>query len=213
MTVNFSDSELAKLKKDVLILFEWSQQLVFTKLNIIRQELLHFHDYSPIEHLKGRIKTPEAIAEKLHRLNLEITADNARTHLEDISGLRIICPFSKDIYSLVEILESIPDWKVTKQKDYITNPKPSGYRSFHLIIQLPISYSGNTECVPVEIQIRTAAMDFWASMEHKVRYKYNDHVPRHLSDELVVCADKIAELDERMVLIHEIITLINQEPG
>ena len=209
MTVRFNEEELAKLKK-ILLTYEWGQQIVFTKLNILQQDLINFQNRSPIEHIKGRIKTHENIAQKLHNLNLEITADNAKKHLTDIAGIRIICPFAKDINDLVGILASMPDWKVSKQKDYINNPKPSGYRSYHLIIEIPVFYSGITEELPVEIQIRTAAMDFWATMEHKVRYKYKEYVPQHLSDELAVCADKIAELDKRMLLIHEIISLINQ---
>jgi len=210
MSVKFSEEELIRLKS-ILLVYEWSQQIVFTKLNILRQDLLHFQGCTPIEHVKGRIKTPENIAQKLHKLNLEITADNAKKYLTDISGVRIICPFAKDIYSLVDILTSMPDWKISMRKDYISNPKPSGYRSYHLIMEIPIYYSGKTEGIPVEVQIRTEAMDFWATMEHKVRYKYKENVPKHLSDELVVCADKIDELDKRMLLIHEIITLINQD--
>ncbi|MCL2163144.1 MAG: GTP pyrophosphokinase family protein [Oscillospiraceae bacterium] len=210
MSVRFSDVEFARLKK-LLIVYEWSQQIFMTKLNILSQDLKNFHDDNPIEHIKGRIKAPENIAQKLFKMDLDITADNAKKYLTDISGVRIICPFAKDIHSLVDILSSMPDWKVLEQKDYITHPKPSGYRSFHLIIEIPVYYSGKTEGVPVEVQIRTAAMDFWATMEHKVRYKYNEHVPQHLCDELVVCADKIDELDKRMLLIQEIISLINQD--
>jgi putative GTP pyrophosphokinase len=212
MSVRFTDEEFAKLK-NMLLVYEWGQQIFTTKLNILRQDLITFQNINPIEHIKSRIKTPKAIAEKLHKINVEITADNAKQYLTDISGFRIICPFAKDIYGLVEILTSMPDWKVLTQKDYISNPKPSGYRSYHLIIDLPIYYSGKTEIIPVEVQIRTAAMDFWSTMEHQVRYKYKEHIPQHLSDELIICANKIAELDERMLLIHEIISLINEDGG
>jgi putative GTP pyrophosphokinase len=105
----------------------------------------------------------------------------------------------------------MPDAKVLKEKDYVGNPKPSGYRSYHLIMEIPVYYSGKTEAIPIEFQIRTNAMDFWATLEHKVRYKYKEHIPGHLCDELVLCADKIAELDDRMFLIHDIISLINQD--
>ena len=210
MSARFSDAEFELLRK-VLLVFEWSQEIVLTKLKILHQSLIHFQNNNPIEHIKGRIKSPENIAQKLNSLGHEITAENAKKHLTDISGVRIICPFAKDIYSLVEMLTAMPDWRVLKQKDYINTPKPSGYRSYHIIVELPVYFMGNTEEVPVEIQIRTAAMDFWATMEHKVRYKYNEHVPAHLSDELIVCADEIAELDGRMLLIHEIITLINPD--
>jgi len=209
MVVRFSDEEFAKLKK-MLLVFGWGHQVAMTKFNILHQDLINFQGSNPIEHIKGRIKSPESIAAKLKRLDLGITAENAKNHLTDISGIRVICPFAKDIYVIVGILTAMPDWTVLTQKDYISKPKPSGYRSYHVILSVPIYYSGITEHIPVEIQIRTAAMDFWSSMEHQVRYKYKERVPQHLSDELVVCADKIAELDERMLLIHEIISLINQ---
>ena len=209
MPAQFSETELSKLK-NILLVYEWSQQLFIAKLNIIHQDLIHFKNSNPIEHIKGRIKSAESIAGKLERLKLEITADNAKEHIKDIAGIRIICPFAKDIHGLVDIIKSMPDWKIYDQKDYITNPKPSGYRSYHLIIGIPVFYSGKEEDIPVEVQIRTASMDFWASMEHKVRYKYDEQVPKHLSDELVICAEKISELDKRMSLIQEIVSLINQ---
>ena len=209
MQARFSDEEFAKLKK-ILIVYEWGLKILLTKMQIIYEDLANSRNASPIEHFKGRIKAPESIAEKLLGLGLEITAENARKRLSDIAGIRIICSFAKDIYSMVDILKSMPDANVRREKDYVSNPKPSGYRSFHLIIEIPVFYSGKTEGIPVEIQIRTAAMDFWATLEHKVRYKYKEHIPQHLKDELVTCADKISELDDRMFLIHDIISLINQ---
>ena len=209
MSVRFTEEEFKQLK-NMLIVYEWGQKVLTAKLEIINEDFTHFHSNNPIEHLKGRLKSPESIAEKLRKLNLDITAANAKEHIRDIAGVRIICAFAKDIYSLVDILKSLPDVKIFNEKDYISNPKPSGYRSYHMIAEIPICYSGKTEEIPVEIQIRTAAMDFWAALEHKVRYKYNEHIPQHLCDELTVCADKIAELDNRMFLIHDIISLINQ---
>jgi len=210
MPEKFSEAELESLKS-ILPVYKEAQQTFLAKLNELNNGFINFHNNNPIEHIKGRLKSPESIAQKLHKLGLEITADNAKQHLKDISGIRIICPFSKDIFSLVEILDSIPDWKVSEKEDYISNPKPSGYRSFHLIIEIQVCFSGLTEKIPVEVQIRTAAMDFWAATEHQVRYKYKEHIPQHLSDELVICADKITELDRRMLLIHEILSLINQD--
>ncbi|MDR1704087.1 MAG: GTP pyrophosphokinase family protein [Clostridiales bacterium] len=209
MSAQFSDTEFTLLK-DALTVYEWALKTLMTKLQIIHEDLKNFQGGSPIEHFKGRIKTPDSIAKKLQKLNLEITAENAKQRLQDIAGTRIICQFSKDIYSLVETLKSMPDCEVILEKDYVTNPKPSGYRSYHLIMNVPVFYSGKTEKIPVEVQIRTEAMDFWATLEHKVRYKYNEYIPAHLSDELIICADKIAELDNRMYLIHDIISLINQ---
>jgi putative GTP pyrophosphokinase len=210
MTVRFTDEEFVQLK-DLLLVYEWGQRILLTKLNIVNEDLKHFQDNSPIEYIKGRIKTPTSIAEKLQRLNVDITAESAKNTLKDIAGVRIICPFAKDIYYLVDILKAMPEVNVIDEKDYVSNPKPSGYRSYHVIIEIPVFYQGKTENVPVEVQIRTEAMNFWSTLEHKARYKYKDHIPRHLSDELIVCAEKIAELDDRMFLIHDIITLINQD--
>lgn len=208
--VNFSEDEYVKMK-NLLLVYEWGQKLLMTKLQVLIDALGNFQNSSPVEHLKTRIKSPQSIAQKLYKLNLEINADNAKAHLTDIAGIRIICSFAKDIYSLVDVLRSIPDTKILTEKDYIENPKPGGYRSYHVIMEIPVFYSGKTEEIPVEVQIRTAAMDFWATLEHKVRYKYKEQIPKHLSDELVICADKIAELDNRMFLIHDIISLINQD--
>jgi len=210
MFLRFPDNEFQKLK-DLLVTYEWGQRVLLTKLDIIHEDHKNFKHYNPIEHIKGRMKVPESIAFKLHRLGYEINVENARTQLTDIAGIRIICPFSKDIYYLVGILRELPECSVLLEKDYISRPKPSGYRSFHIILEVPVYYSGKTELIPVEIQIRTEAMNFWASLEHKARYKYNEAVPPHLCDELVVCAEKIAELDNRMFLIHEILSLINPD--
>jgi len=210
MSDYFSDEEFKKVK-DILFVYKWGQELLMTKMRVIFDALKHFQNNNPIEHIESRIKSPENIAKKLKNLNMEVTAYNARNVLTDIAGIRIICSYAKDIYNLVDILKSIPDTQVVIEKDYVSNPKKSGYRSFHVIMEIPVFYSGKTETVPVEIQLRTAAMDFWATLEHKVRYKYKEHIPKHLSDELGICSDKIAELDNRMFLIHDIISLINQD--
>jgi len=210
MQVRFTDDEFTKLK-DLLLVYEWGQQTLLTKLHIMQDDFKNFHESSPIEYVKGRIKTPASIAQKLHKLGVELTAANTPIHLNDIAGVRIICPFAKDITTLVELLRAMPDITILEEKDYVTSPKPSGYRSYHVILEIPVFHSGTTENVTVEVQIRTEAMNFWSTLEHKVRYKYREHIPQHLCDELVICADKIAELDDRMFLIHEIISLINSD--
>ena len=210
MSVRFSAEELARLK-DLLLIYEWGQRTLLTRLNIIHEDQKNFQSNNSIEYIKNRIKSPGSIASKLQKMNLEITADNARKHVTDIVGIRIICQFAKDIYSTANMLKSMADVTVLNEKDYVGNPKPSGYRSYHVTIEMPVCCSERIEILPIEIQIRTAAMDFWATLEHQVKYKYQGHVPQHLSDELIVCADKIIELDNRMFLIHDIISLINQD--
>ena len=208
MSEKFTRIELKQLKS-ILHIYEIALFIFLKKINSLNEEL-YSNNNNLIEHIKRRLKSPESIIQKLKILNLDLTAENAKKHLKDIAGIRIICPFSKDIHSLVEILSSVPEWKITEKEDYISNPKPSGYRSFHLIVEVPVCYSSEQIIIPIEVQLRTAAMDFWASIEHKVRYKYKEFIPKHLTDELVICANKIAELDNRMFLIHDIVSLINQ---
>jgi len=210
MSVRFSEEEFARLK-NLFFVYEWGQRTLLTKLNIMQEDFKNFQENNPIEYIAGRIKSPESIAQKLHKMDVEITAENVKRYLKDVAGIRIICPFAKDIHYLVGLLKAMPDVNILDEKDYVTNPKPSGYRSYHVILEIPVFYSGKTENVVIEVQIRTEAMNFWSSLEHKARYKYQDHIPQHLCDELVICADKIAELDNRMFLIHEIISLINQD--
>ena len=210
MSVRFSEHEFARLK-DLLLVYEWGQRILLTKLSIIHEDHRNFHENNPIEYIKGRIKSPESIAQKLHRLGFDITADNAKKHLKDIAGVRITCTFAKDIHYLTNLLRYMPSVNILDEKDYVSTPKPSGYRSYHIIVELPVFYSGKAEYVPVEVQIRTEAMNFWSTLEHKARYKYREHIPQHLCDELVVCADKMAELDHRMFLINETLSQINQD--
>jgi len=209
MSVRFSDDEFAQLKS-LLLIYEWGQRTLMTKLNIVQEDLSSLQGINPIEYIKGRIKSPESIAQKLHRLNVPITAESAKHYLKDIAGIRIICTFAKDILYITEILRAMPEVKIIEEKDYVTAPKLSGYRSYHIITEVPVFYSGKNELVAVELQLRTEAMNFWASLEHKVRYKYQEHIPQHLCDALVCCADQTAELDHRMFLIHEIVSLINE---
>ncbi|MCL2287176.1 MAG: GTP pyrophosphokinase family protein [Firmicutes bacterium] len=208
--MRFSEQEFLQLK-NMLTVYEWGHRTLLTKLNILHEDFTNFRESSPIEYITGRIKSPESIAQKLYEMGVEITADNAQKYLKDMAGIRIICPFAKDIFYLTGLLRSMPDINILEEKDYVSKPKPSGYRSYHIIIEIPVFYSCKTENITVEVQIRTEAMNFWASLEHKARYKYREHIPKHLCDELVICAEKIAELDDRMFLIHEIISLINQD--
>ena len=208
MSVRFPDDEFNKLK-NIMYIYEWGHDLMLAKLNIIYEDYKYLRENNPIENIRSRIKAPESIAQKLWNIGAELTAENARAHVKDIAGIRVICTFAKDIHALAEMLRAMPDTKVLSEKDYVKNPKPSGYRGYHFIMETPVYYSGGVEHIPVEIQIRTPAMDFWATLEHKVKYKYLEHIPQHLSDELVICAEKIAELDERMFTIHSIISLLN----
>lgn len=206
----FNEEETARLEK-IIPIYQWGLETLLTKLRIVNEDLQNFQNKDIIDYMASRIKTPESIAQKLHGLGLEITAESARETLRDIAGIRILCPFSVDIYFLAGLIRSIPDLRIESEKDYVGNPKPSGYRSYHIITHVPVFYSGKMDEVAVEIQIRTEAMNFWATLEHKVRYKYKGDIPKHLSDELASIANQISEMDNRMYKIYDIISLINDK--
>lgn len=169
-----------------------------TKLEILNDEFKVCYAHNPIRHLESRLKTPQSILKKLKRYNLPISAQSARENLTDIAGVRVICYYIDDIYMLAESLLRQEDITLIKKKDYIANPKKNGYRSLHLIVKIPVCLSDRVEHVPVEIQIRTVAMDFWACLEHQLSYKKESMLSEELSTELFECAQAIAELDRRM---------------
>jgi len=208
MSIRFSQEEFAKLK-DLLVIYSCAQKNMKTRLEALEEDFLNRQPYNPIEHIKDRLKSPESIASKLNRRGFPLTAQSARDNLFDIVGLRCICSYARDIFFMADVIKRQPDIKVLSTKDYVSSPKKSGYRSYHMIIEVPIYLTSSTEYMPVEIQLRTQAMDFWASLEHKVRYKYNFNMPEALSVSLEKCADQISEIDNRMFLIQEIADLTN----
>lgn len=178
--------------------YEFAIEEVSTKIDILRREFETVHSYSPIEHVRTRLKSPESLLAKVQRYGCEPTVPAVRARVRDIAGIRISCSFVSDVYWIASMLTKQPDVTLVQTKDYIANPKPNGYRSLHLIIQVPIFLSDRTEQVFVEIQIRTIAMDFWSSVEHKLFYKYDRELPPHLKAELDDAARAAADLDQRM---------------
>ena len=174
----------------------------------IRDRFQHVHRYNPIEHIKSRIKTSESIVKKLKRKGYESTIENMVEYVDDIAGIRIICSFTSDIYQIAEMLANQNDIKILSVKDYIKNPKESGYKSYHMIVTIPIFLSDRRVDAKVEIQIRTVAMDFWASLEHKIHYKFEGNAPEHIKEELVECAHMVSDLDARMLSLNEEIRAI-----
>ena len=156
------------------------------------------HDYNPIHHMERRLKIPASIEEKLERLGKEVSIESAKDNIFDIAGIRVVCNFVEDVYTLADMLIAQNDVKLITKKDYIENPKPNGYRSLHLVISVPVFLLDGREEVPVEIQIRTVAMDFWASLEHNLRYKKTKEIPARIDIELKACAEVSATLDKRM---------------
>ncbi|MCL2169948.1 MAG: GTP pyrophosphokinase family protein [Defluviitaleaceae bacterium] len=209
-SLRFSEPEYEKLKK-ILSAHNWGMQTLLTKLKIVNEDLKEYQDKDVIDYIAHRIKTPPSIARKLHNLGHELTGDNAKAYLTDIAGIRIICPFAKDINYLVNLIHLMPDVAVLSEKDYVSRPKKSGYRSYHMILEVPVFFSGRSENIVVEVQIRTEAMNFWASLEHRVKYKYNKMIPRFMSDELAMIADQIDEIDKRMYNVHENLELLNDD--
>lgn len=204
IVINLEDFKngTAEFKK-IMLMYKSALKEIETKVNILSDEFQTLYKYNPIEHIKTRLKSPESIIKKMERKNLGITYNNMVNYINDVAGIRIICSFLPDIYRIVEMFEKSEDLKIVEKKDYIKTPKQSGYSSFHLIVLVPVSFSNGTVDVKVEIQIRTIAMDFWASLEHKIKYKYENEVPKNISKELVSCARMIHQLDKKMSRLGE----------
>ena len=189
--------------KEVILIYSSALKMISTRLEILNDEFHHVHRYNPIEHIKSRIKTSESIVKKLKKHGYESTIQNMIEHVNDIAGIRVICSFTSDIYQIAEMLGNQNDIKVISIKDYITNPKPSGYKSYHMLVTVPVYLSDRIVDTKVEIQIRTVAMDFWASLEHKINYKFEGNAPVYIKNELIECAKMISELDRRMLSLNE----------
>ena len=177
-----------------------------TKLEILDEEFQARYDHNPIHHMEYRLKSPQSIAGKMQKKGLEITAENIRKNLTDIAGVRVICNYLHDINRIANLLIRQDDITLIRKNDYINEPKKNGYRSLHLIVLVPIFLAERTESVPVEIQIRTIAMDFWASLEHQLKYKGHSDMSEGLRERLKYCAESITRLDEEMQMIYEEIT-------
>lgn len=197
--------------KKVMLMYDSAMKEVNTKLEILNNEFKLNHQYNPIEHITSRIKTPQSIAKKIRHNGRELTVENIVKYINDVAGIRIICSFTSDIYRIADLIAKQSDVQVLKVKDYIMCPKPNGYTSYHMIISVPIFLSNNMVNVKVEIQIRTIAMDFWASLEHKIYYKFEGNAPERIRKELKECADVIAFLDHKMLTLNEEIKMQTPE--
>jgi putative GTP pyrophosphokinase len=176
---------------------------IMTKISILREEFLQTHAYNPIEHVTSRVKSPERLMEKISRKGCEPTYAAIRETITDIAGVRVVCSFISDTYLIFDMLSSQTDVTVLQVKDYIAEPKPNGYKSLHAILEVPVFLSDGPRPVVVELQVRTIAMDFWASLEHKIHYKYREQVPQRLVDQLTEAADAAYTLDSTMQALHE----------
>ena len=191
--------------KEVMLIYSSALKQISTKLEILNDEFQHVHRYNPIEHIKSRVKTPESIVKKLKKHGYESTIQNMVEYVNDIAGIRVICSFTSDIYQIAEMIRNQSDIKVISIKDYIVNPKKSGYKSYHMLVTIPVYLSDRIVDTKVEIQIRTVAMDFWASLEHKIYYKFEGNAPGYISRDLRECSDIVSMLDAKMLQLNEAI--------
>lgn len=192
---------------ELMLMYNSAIREVTTKLEILNDELSLNNKNNPIQFIKSRIKTPRSIVRKLQKLEKEISIDSILNSLNDVAGIRVIASFIDDAYKIVDMLTKQDDIVLIEAKDYIKNPKPNGYRSYHLIIEVPVFFSEEKQWVRVEIQIRTVAMDFWASLEHQLKYKKHLDESQNIEKELKACADTIAETDLQMMDIRNKIGL------
>ena len=189
----------------VIFVYQSALKQVETKIDILNGEFQHRHKYNPIEHVKSRIKTPESIVKKLKRHGYESSIENMVRYVNDIAGIRISCSFTSDIYLIADMISKQNDLTILARRDYMKNPKKSGYRSYHMLITVPIQTTKGICPTKVEIQIRTIAMDFWASLEHKIYYKFEGNAPQYISEELRECAAITSKLDAKMLSLNEAI--------
>ncbi len=202
----FDRGEMKRFR-ELMMYYECAMLEVKTKLDVLNKELSLRKSRNPFESIKCRLKTPESIIEKLNRRGIGFSVDNIEKELNDIAGIRVICSFPDDIYDLIDYLLDQDDITLIVMKDYIKNPKPNGYRSVHLIVEVPIFLTDKKKPMRVEVQFRTIAMDFWASLEHKLKYKKNIKKAEDISEQLFYCAELISQLDARMQQIRDKIEL------
>lgn len=208
--------EMKRLKKELvrfMMGYKFALDELNTKIDILKQEFQFIHDYNPIENVSSRVKSPESILKKLYKKGLEISLPVIEENIKDVAGIRITCSFETDIYKIAEMLKKQDDLYVLEVKDYIKNPKPNGYRSLHLLLKVPVFLSDRVQEVCVEVQIRTISMDFWASLEHKIYYKYHKEIPSEILDELKEAADSAAQLDRKMENIHREMNRLKNQVG
>ena len=211
MENNLKSQEEVDQWEETMFLYDHALKKMALKAQMMNDEFVCRYHYNPIEHIKSRLKTADSIVRKLRQDGYEVTIQNMNEKLSDIAGVRIICSFTSDIYQLAEIIERQEDISVLSVKDYIKNPKPNGYKSYHMVVSVPIFLSDHRRDMKVEVQIRSVAMDFWASLEHKIAYKFEGDAPEALLRELRACADIMDILDDKMYSLHEALLAITEK--
>lgn len=201
-------------RKDItkfMLSYKFALEEISTKISILQEKFRLMHDYNPIEHVNHRLKSPKSILKKVEKKGIEKSLNTIEQTIRDIAGVRLVCAFEEDIYRVAEMLCKQRDIEVIDIKDYIQTPKENGYRSLHIIVKIPVFLSDEMRQVYVELQLRTIAMDFWASLEHKIYYKYNKAVPAHIQAGLKEAADQATALDNKMAHLNEEINILKQQ--
>lgn len=189
----------------IMLGYQFAIDQVLTRLTVLQEDFNHAHGDNPIEAITSRVKAPASVVSKARRKGVPLTGESIQKHIQDIAGVRVTCAFVEDVYTVKHLLLSLPDVTLVEERDYIAHPKENGYKSLHLIVSVPVVRASGTTDVTVEIQIRTIAMDFWASLEHKIYYKYNGNVPAGITESLREAAIVANLLDHRMQdLRHEV---------
>ena len=196
--------------QDILTQAKFTLSLLETELKILLKDYELANDYELIDHIKSRVKKEESIKAKLEKRGYEITRENIEKHVHDVVGIRLICPFLSDVSEVVNVIKSSEQFIIKEEKDYIASPKESGYISYHLIVLVPVYFSGKTEYREAEIQIRTMAMDFWASLDHRIRYKFDKEIPDDIQQEIYNCSVDIKKLDNKMFELNKIVQKYNK---
>ena len=196
--------------QEMMAYYRCAMMAVETRFNVLNEELSLRYDRNPIEAVKTRLKSPESILEKVNRRGLPLTVESIEENIHDIAGVRVICAFPSDINKLADMFLRQDDINLLERKDYFENPKPNGYRSLHLVVETPIFLHDSKRMMKVEVQFRTISMDWWASLEHKIRYKKELAAPEYINRELLALAETSAELDQRMEQLHQTVARLNK---
>lgn len=191
--------------ENILLRYKFAKTMLEKELEIIIGDYEHRTSSHHVEHIKSRLKSKESILKKLEKKKVKTTPENIKKYVHDVVGIRIVCSFLSDVYDMVNIIKSSKNLKVLEENDYIKNPKSSGYSSYHLNILIPLYLEENIEYIEGEIQIRTLAMDFWASLEHKLQYKLPENIPVYLRRELYSCSEEVKSLDTKMQHLYDIV--------
>ena len=209
--LNYTMEELRREYAQIQGVYEAAIREINARLQTLDSEFSFQHMHNPIHHIESRVKSLPSIVKKLHSMGYPISISCAKKTLHDIAGVRVVCRYVDDIYKLADLLLAQDDISLILEKNYIRNPKPNGYRSLHIVVDVPVYISRGKLYIPVEIQIRTVAMDFWATLEHGIRYKATDEVPQGIVDELRACADVITETDYKMQEIFRALQMVGDK--